>query len=161
ACRGVKRGRSAPKRSMSYGDIESDMNSIAQQAVANGYGKIEYLRAQPMARSRRVTTTASASNASSPEVARCGPSAVIGFAMTDFESYPAPQMVSKPCKGGIGGLRDALHGARDAVGARARARRVPRQHGRARERLPSRHGSDRRPRAPAARPRARPATLQR
>src|SRR5438270_11691364 len=70
AWRGVKRGSSAPKRSMSYGDIESDMYSIAQHAVANGYGKIEYLRAQPMARSSRVSTTASPSSASSPELTR-------------------------------------------------------------------------------------------
>src|SRR5262249_45736558 len=70
AWRGVKRGRSAPKRSMSYGDIESDMYSIAQHAVAKGYGKIEYLRAQPMARSRRVRTTASPRSASSPDETR-------------------------------------------------------------------------------------------
>jgi hypothetical protein len=36
ACRGVKRGSSAPKRSMSYADMESDMNSMAQHAVAKG-----------------------------------------------------------------------------------------------------------------------------
>ena len=46
------------------------MNSMAQHAVANGYGKIEYLRAQPIARSSRVTTTDSAISDSSPEVAR-------------------------------------------------------------------------------------------
>src|SRR5438552_12092836 len=72
ACRGVNRGSSAPKRSMSYGDIESDMYSIAQQAVANGYGKIEYFRAHPIALSSRVSTTASPRSASSPEVARRG-----------------------------------------------------------------------------------------
>ena len=38
---------------MSYGDIDSDMYSIAQQAVANGYGKSENLRAQPTALSTR------------------------------------------------------------------------------------------------------------
>src|SRR5262249_12532753 len=36
AWRGVNRGSSAPNRSMSYGDMESDMNSMAQHAVANG-----------------------------------------------------------------------------------------------------------------------------
>ncbi len=81
ACRGVKRGSNAPKRSMSYGDIESDMNSMAQQAVANGYGKMEYLRAQPMARSSRVTTTASAMSDSSPDTARCGRGGGSGFGM--------------------------------------------------------------------------------
>src|SRR5919201_4613879 len=35
------------------------MYSIAQHAVAKGYGKIEYLRAQPIALSSRVSTTAS------------------------------------------------------------------------------------------------------
>jgi hypothetical protein len=46
------------------------MYSMAQQAVANGYGKIEYLRAQPIALSRRVSTTASPRSASSLEAAR-------------------------------------------------------------------------------------------
>src|SRR5215831_9866077 len=44
------------------------MYSMAQQAVANGYGKMEYLRAQPIARSSRVTTTLSERSISSPEV---------------------------------------------------------------------------------------------
>src|SRR5262245_63383907 len=52
--------------------MESDMYSMAQHAVANGYGKIEYLRAHPIARSSRVTTTASPSSALSSEVARRG-----------------------------------------------------------------------------------------
>src|SRR5262249_60766460 len=81
AWRGVKRGSSAPKRSMSYGDIDSDMNSMAQQAVANGYGKIEYLRAQPIARSSLVTTTASAMSDSSPETTRPGRGGAIGLGM--------------------------------------------------------------------------------
>src|SRR5437667_275583 len=48
------------------------MYSIAQHAVAKGYGKIEYLRAQPIALSSCVSTTASPRSASSPEVARRG-----------------------------------------------------------------------------------------
>src|SRR5262249_32745841 len=81
AWRGVNRGSSAPNRSMSYGDIDSDMNSIAQHAVANGYGKIEYFRAHPIARSRRVTTTASVSSDSSVDVACRGRIVVMGFAI--------------------------------------------------------------------------------
>src|SRR5208282_2062841 len=42
------------------------MYSIAQQAVANGYGKIENLRAHPRALSSRVRTAVSPSNTSSP-----------------------------------------------------------------------------------------------
>src|SRR5438094_751676 len=60
------------------------MYSIAQHAVANGYGKIEYFRAQPMARSRRVTTTASAMSASSPVVASRGRGGGRGFAMSEL-----------------------------------------------------------------------------
>src|SRR5712692_11907199 len=41
------------------------MYSIAQQAVANGYGKIEYFRAQPITLSSRVSTTASLGRMSS------------------------------------------------------------------------------------------------
>jgi hypothetical protein len=81
AWRGVKRGSSAPKRSMSYADIDSDMNSIAQHAVANGYGKIEYFRAHPIARSSFVTTTASVRSEASSDVARRGRTVEIGFAM--------------------------------------------------------------------------------
>src|SRR5262249_8182741 len=102
AWRGVNRGSSAPKRSMSYGDMERDMNSIAQQAVGNGYGKMEYFRAQPMARSRRVTTTASVSSESSVEVARRGRTVEIGFAMRGLLVYPAVLALSKPCKRWIG-----------------------------------------------------------
>jgi len=54
AWRGEKRGSAAPKRSVSYGDALTAMNSIAQQAVTNGYGKIENLRAQPISSSLRV-----------------------------------------------------------------------------------------------------------
>src|SRR5882724_5257076 len=46
--------------------MEVDMNSIAQHAVANGYGKIEYFRAQPIAFSTCVTITLSLSSASGP-----------------------------------------------------------------------------------------------
>src|SRR5258705_8591652 len=107
AWRGVKRGRSAPNRSMSYADIESDMNSIAQQAVANGYGKIEYFRAQPIARSRRVTTTASVRSESSVEVARRGRTVEIGFAMGGLSVYPGVLALSKPCTPLLGGLPSA------------------------------------------------------
>src|SRR6266545_8149103 len=67
AWRGLKRGSSAPNRSISYGDIDSDMYSIAQHAVAKGYGKSEYLRAQPTALSRRVNTTVSERSFSCPK----------------------------------------------------------------------------------------------
>ena len=43
------------------------MYSMAQQAVAKGYGKMEYFRAQPIALSSRVRTMASPSSADSPE----------------------------------------------------------------------------------------------
>src|SRR6185369_4778484 len=79
--RGVKRGSSAPKRSMSYGAIDSDMYSIAQQAVANGYGKSEYLRAQARAWSTRVQTTDSARIPASPRTSAILGSVVIGLAM--------------------------------------------------------------------------------
>src|SRR3954470_21468434 len=46
AWRGEKRGNSAPKRAMSYLGAATDMNSIPQQAVTNGYWKSENLRAQ-------------------------------------------------------------------------------------------------------------------
>src|SRR2546430_16036568 len=49
--------------------MDSDMYSMAQHAVAKGYGKIEYLRAQPIALSSRVSTMASPRSACSPEVA--------------------------------------------------------------------------------------------
>jgi hypothetical protein len=42
------------------------MYSIAQQAVAKGYGNREYFRAQPIALSRRVSTTVSAKRFSLP-----------------------------------------------------------------------------------------------
>jgi hypothetical protein len=42
---------------------------------------MEYLRAQPMARSSRVTTTASAMSDSSPDTARCGRGGGSGFGM--------------------------------------------------------------------------------
>src|SRR5277367_3181620 len=81
AWRGVKRGSNAPNRSMSYGDIESDMYSIAQHAVANGYGKIENLRAHPIALSRRVRTAVSPSRISSPPCA--SPSICLSSAIDD------------------------------------------------------------------------------
>src|SRR4029079_1865184 len=46
AWRGEKRGNSAPKRAMSYLGAATDMNSIPQQAVTNGYWNSENLRAQ-------------------------------------------------------------------------------------------------------------------
>src|SRR5688572_18550778 len=52
--RGEKRGSAAPKRSVSYGVELTAMNSMAQQAVTNGYGKSENLRAQPTSSSLRV-----------------------------------------------------------------------------------------------------------
>src|SRR5690348_5657116 len=94
ACLGVKRGRSAPNRSMSYGDIESDMYSIAQHAVANGYGKMEYFRAQPIALSRRVRTTASPSSAASSDVAR-RVGGGNGFAIAMQFVYPLARELSK------------------------------------------------------------------
>jgi hypothetical protein len=45
------------------------MYSIAQQAVANGYGNNEYFRAQPTALSNRVRTTVSARSLSWPNFA--------------------------------------------------------------------------------------------
>src|ERR1043165_2767473 len=46
AWRGEKRGNSAPKRAMSYLGAATDMNSMPQQAVTNGYWKSENFRAQ-------------------------------------------------------------------------------------------------------------------
>src|SRR4029077_12316194 len=68
ACRGLNLGKSAPNRSMSYGDIESEIYSMAQQAVAQGYGNREYFRAQPTALSSRVSTTVSAKSLSCPNL---------------------------------------------------------------------------------------------
>src|SRR5512142_1158329 len=73
ACRGEKRGSAAPKRSRSYRAADTAMYSIPQQAVTNGYWKMEYLRAQPSpfetmpwrpvsASSRRVVMTGTPSN---------------------------------------------------------------------------------------------------
>src|SRR5437763_14083755 len=95
AWRGEKRGNSAPKRSMSYGDMESDMYSMAQHAVAKGYGKIEYLRAQPIALSSRVSTTASPRSACSPDVASRGFGGAMRLATSTFV-YPATTGLSKP-----------------------------------------------------------------
>src|SRR5258708_12784311 len=99
AWRGVKRGSRAPKRSMSYGDIESAMYSIAQHAVANGYGKIENLRAQPIALSRRVSTAGSPSPNSSPSDNRfapviSAPSILLPFPLIYL--YPTPPTPYKP-----------------------------------------------------------------
>jgi len=49
AWRGEKRGNSAPKRAMSYFGAATDMNSMPQQAVTNGYWNSEYFRAQLVA----------------------------------------------------------------------------------------------------------------
>ncbi len=75
AWRGLKRGNSAPKRAMSYRPAIALMYSMPQQAVTNGYWKMEFFRAQPralerffskkpMLSPRRVTSTGMA--ASSP-----------------------------------------------------------------------------------------------
>jgi hypothetical protein len=53
---------------MSYGDMERDMYSMAQQAVAKGYGNREYFLAQPTALSNRVKTTVSARSLSGPDL---------------------------------------------------------------------------------------------
>src|SRR5262244_1701399 len=92
---------------MSYGDIESDMYSIAQHAVANGYGKIEYLRAQPIALSSCVSTTASPRSASSPELttrargvsrhdARGGAHFAAGRGSGARSDAPAPRARARP-----------------------------------------------------------------
>src|SRR3989442_4411192 len=84
------------------------MYSIAQHAVAKGYGKIEYLRAQPIALSSRVSTTASPSSASSPEVARRGFGGGMGLAIDRSSIRRLPACQSR------------LHSARArASGARA------------------------------------------
>src|SRR3954469_12833163 len=49
ACRGVKRGNSAPKRARSYRPHITLMYSIPQQAVTKGYWNSELARAQPSA----------------------------------------------------------------------------------------------------------------
>src|SRR5207245_9645665 len=90
--------------------MESDMYSMAQHAVAKGYGKIEYLRAQPIALSSRVSTTASPRSACSPEVARRGFGGRMRLA-TSTAVYPVTCGLSKPaCKRQAGGL--ACRGAR-------------------------------------------------
>ena len=77
------------------------MYSIAQHAVAKGYGKIEYLRAQPIALSSCVSTTASPRSASSPEVARRGLGGRMGLATSRFV-YPVTSGLSKPVAFGGG-----------------------------------------------------------
>src|SRR6185369_6175740 len=62
AWRGEKRGSAAPKRSVSYGEALTAMNSIAQHAVTNGYGKSENLRAQPISSSLRVVRYSNAAS---------------------------------------------------------------------------------------------------
>src|SRR3990172_3895842 len=47
ACRGEKRGTSAPNRAMSYRADETLMYSMPQQAVTNGYCQREFFRAHP------------------------------------------------------------------------------------------------------------------
>src|SRR3984957_2754971 len=54
AWRGEKRGASAPKRATSKRGLATDMNSIPQQAVTNGYWKSEYFLAQLSIPSNRV-----------------------------------------------------------------------------------------------------------
>src|ERR1051326_8173752 len=60
AWRGEKRGNSAPKRAMSYFGAATDMNSIPQQAVTNGYWNSENFRAQLVASVSLVVTQSSA-----------------------------------------------------------------------------------------------------
>src|SRR6478609_5633519 len=54
AWRGEKRGNSAPKRAMSYLGAATDMNSMPQHAVTNGYWNSENFRAQLAAASTLV-----------------------------------------------------------------------------------------------------------
>src|SRR4051812_24891455 len=59
AWRGEKRGNSAPKRAMSYFGAATDMNSMPQHAVTNGYVNSENFRPQFAASSRRVVASSS------------------------------------------------------------------------------------------------------
>src|SRR5260370_32154290 len=101
AWRGVNRGSSAPKRSMSYGVHESDIYSIAQHAVANGYGKIENLRAHPIALSRRVSTAASPSRISSPfdDSGRCMMSAIDALGARVYVRMPGQKAIKQSVDG--------------------------------------------------------------
>src|SRR4051795_2317371 len=56
ACRGEKLWRSMPKRAMSNRLAAGAMYSMAQQAVPNGIGHSELLRAQLVRKSSRVVT---------------------------------------------------------------------------------------------------------
>ena len=56
ACRGEKLMRSMPKRARSNRLAAVAMNSMAQQAVPNGIGQSELLRAQLVRKSSRVVT---------------------------------------------------------------------------------------------------------
>src|SRR5262245_48309958 len=162
AWRGVKRGRRAPKRSMSYGDMESDMNSMAQHAVANGYGKIEYLRAQPIALSRRVSTTVSPRSDALGEVTTRGPGGGSGFGMNNSRLSPAPHSVKSPFAfGRRPGLPGARHGCLHALDPSARARHLPRDDARRGARPPARGRGGGRPGPPAPASRARPPSVQR
>src|SRR4030095_1520062 len=149
-CGGVRRGRSAPNRSMSYGDMDSDMNSIAQQAVAKGYGKIEYLRAQPIARSRRGTTTASAMIALPPDATRGRGRRLVGLghAFSSIARLPA-------CQSRVAGppaVEDIPpDGRAHPPPAPPRALRLPRLHGGAGARPAARRVRDRGPGAAPAR----------
>src|SRR5215470_9645117 len=119
------------------------MYSIAQHAVANGYGKIEYLRAQPIARSSRVSTTASPRSAASPEVAARGAGGAMGFAMAEILSDPLVRGVSKHIRArGAEGVRSAPPVLRPR--ARGRVWRPPDGRRRARD---LRVGTDRTPSA--------------
>src|SRR5688500_4413578 len=63
--RGEKRGNSAPKRAMSYLGAATDMNSMPQDAVTNGYENNENLRPQ-LATSSSLEVTSSSMRSSSP-----------------------------------------------------------------------------------------------
>ena len=61
-CRGLKRNTSAPKRAMSCWLAPVAINSMPQQAVANGIGHRLFLRHQLASSSSLLTTTFSGSS---------------------------------------------------------------------------------------------------
>src|SRR6266849_335129 len=141
--------------------MESDMYSIAQHAVAKGYGKIEYLRAQPIALSSCVSTTASPRSASSPEVARRGRGGAMGLA-TDSSSIQCDAALSKARLRSVEAHDSgARHGPADALDPSRGGRGLSRVDGRRRPRLPARDGGGGRSSAPAPAARPRPQALQR
>src|SRR5690348_16024253 len=136
------------------------MYSMAQHAVAKGYGKIEYLRAQPIALSSCVSTTASPSSASSPEVATRGLGGAMGLA-TCFVYPGARALVKGGCVRRERGIAGARHGSADALDPPGGGRRLPGLHARRRAGVPTGHGGGAGSRAAASAPRARAPALQR